>query len=185
MKPEFRFTPGENVILAKLDDAQKATTNAILAKHGINPEKQGSPTQLASMSCVALPTCGLALAESERTMPGLLTRLEGLLAELGLQEEELIVRMTGCPNGCARPYMAELAFVGKGPNRYQIYIGGNEPSTRLNRLYKDSVKGDELLDELRPILTRYRQERGAGERFGDFCARVIWPEAALEEFNRR
>ena len=128
------------------------------------------------MSCPALPTCGLALAESERAMPGIITRIEGLLAELGLQQEELIVRMTGCPNGCARPYMAEIAFVGKGPNKYQIYLGGNEASTRLNQVYKDSVKGEELLNELRPLLLRYRGERHPGERFGDFCARVIWQE---------
>jgi len=86
------------------------------------------------------------------------------------------VRMTGCPNGCARPYMAEIAFVGKCPNKYQIYLGGNEGSTRLNRLYKDSVKGEDLLSELQPILTRFVRERHAGERFGDFCARVIWSE---------
>jgi len=109
-------------------------------------------------------------------LPSILTGIEGLLSELDLQQEELIIRMTGCPNGCARPYMAEIAFVGKGPNKYQIYLGGNEPSTRLNRLYKDMVKGDELLAELRAVLTRYLQQRIAEERFGDFCARVIWPE---------
>jgi sulfite reductase (NADPH) hemoprotein beta-component len=129
------------------------------------------------MACPALPTCGLALAESERYMPGLLTELEGVLEEVGLRNEELTVRMTGCPNGCARPYMAEIAFVGKGPNKYQIYLGGNEGSTRLNRLYKDSVKGEDLLPELRPLLLRYREQRKNGERFGDFCARVLWPEA--------
>ena len=102
--------------------------------------------------------------------------MEGLLSEVGLPNEELIIRMTGCPNGCARPYMAEIAFVGKGPNKYQIYLGGNEPSTRLNRVYKDSVKGDDLLNELRPLLLRYRAERQQGERFGDFCQRVVWSE---------
>src|SRR5262249_19248392 len=133
-----------------------------------------SRTRLASMACPALPTCGLALAESERALPDLLTGLEGLLKDLGLDQEEIVVRMTGCPNGCARPYMAEVAFVGKGPNRYQIYLGGNEASTRLNRLYKDSVKGEELLVELRDLLGRYRGQREPEERFGDFCARVIW-----------
>jgi len=175
-EPEVRLTASQNLLLVNVRHEQRDGIERLLEKHGISVRNPFSRTRLASMACPALPTCGLALAESERTMPGLLTRLEGLLAELGLQQEELIVRMTGCPNGCARPYMAELAFVGKGPNRYQIYLGGNEPSTRLNRLYKDSVKGDDLLKELRPILARYRQERGAGERFGDFCARVIWPE---------
>ena len=112
-------------------------------------------------------------------MPGVLTQVEGLLTELGLQEEELIIRMTGCPNGCARPYMAEIAFVGKGPNKYQVYFGGNEASTRLNRLYKETVKGDELLNELRAVLGRYKQERNNGERFGDYCERVIWKETAV------
>ena len=124
------------------------------------------------MACPALPTCGLALAESERVMPDVLTQVENLLAELGLRDEEIIIRMTGCPNGCARPYMAEIAFVGKAPNKYQIYLGGNEASTRLNRLYKDSVKGEELMNELRLLLVRYLQERHGGERFGDFCERV-------------
>src|SRR5437588_4881986 len=117
------------------------------------------------MACAALPTCGLALAESERVMPGFLDRLEALLTELGLQDEELIIRMTGCPNGCARPYMAEIAFVGKGPNKYQLYFGGNEASTRLNRLYKDIVKGEDLINELRLVLNRFRQERASNERF--------------------
>ena len=128
------------------------------------------------MACPALPTCGLALAESERVMPGFVSRIESLLGELGMPEEEITVRMTGCPNGCARPYTAEIAMVGKAPNKYQIYLGGNEGSTRLNRLYKDSVKGDDLMAELRAVLARYRQERQAGERFGDFCARALWSE---------
>ena len=101
------------------------------------------------MACVALPTCALALAESERFLPGLVTDLEEILDAAGLREEDIVIRMTGCPNGCARPYLAELAFVGKAPNKYQVYVGGNEGSTRLNRLYKDSVKGDEILGELR------------------------------------
>jgi len=123
-----------------------------------------------------LPTCGLALAESERAMPDLLTRIENLLKEIGMEQEELIVRMTGCPNGCARPYMAELAFVGKAPNKYQVYLGGNEAGTRLNRLFKDSVKGEDIIPEVRAVLARFKAERQAGERFGDFCARVIWEE---------
>src|SRR2546425_35420 len=170
-QPEVRLTASQNLLLVNVRPEQRTPLDQLLSEHGVSANNPFSRTRLASMSCPALPTCGLALAESERTMPGLLTRMEGLLAELGLQEEELIVRMTGCPNGCARPYMAEVAFVGKGPNKYQIYLGGNEPSTRLNRLYKDMVKGDELLAELRAVLTRYLQQRIAEERFGDFCAR--------------
>ena len=125
------------------------------------------------MACPALPTCGLALAESERYMPELLTGLEGLLQELGLGTEEIIGRMTGCPTGCSRPYGAELGLVGKAPNKYQIYLGGNPGGTRLNRLYKDSVKADDLLGELRLLLARFAGERQPGEHFGDFCERTV------------
>jgi sulfite reductase (NADPH) hemoprotein beta-component len=177
--PQFRFTPNENVILAGLDDGQKDATNAILAHHGINPERQGTPTQLASMSCVALPTCGLALAESERIMPGFVARVDDLLRETGLPERDLIIRITGCPNGCARPYMAEVALVGRAPNTYQMFLGGNEPSTRLNRLFKDKVSLDGAIEELRPLLLRYKAERQNGERFGDWVARVLFGELNL------
>ena len=140
------------------------------------PERQGSILRRASMACVALPTCGLALAESERYLPDLITRLEGLLAEVGLGDQEMTIRMTGCPNGCARPYMAEIGFVGKAPGRYQVWLGGNEASTRLNRLYRDMVKDPDIVTELRPLFARYAQERLAAERFGDWVARVLWQE---------
>jgi sulfite reductase (NADPH) hemoprotein beta-component len=175
-QPEVRLTATQNLLLVNVEESQRAKIDELLAEHGVSAANPFSRTRLASMACPALPTCGLALAESERTLPGILSRLEELLASLNLSDEELIVRMTGCPNGCARPYMAEIAFVGKCPNKYQLYLGGNEGSTRLNRLYKDSVKGEDLLTELKPILTRFVRERHAGERFGDFCARVIWSE---------
>ncbi len=178
---EVRLTASQNLLLVNVAPGQRAAVEQVLNEHGISVANPFSRTRLASMACPALPTCGLALAESERTLPGLLTQFEGLLAEVGLKDEELVIRMTGCPNGCARPYMAEIAFVGKGPNKYQLYLGGNEPSTRLNRVYKDSVKGDDLLNELRPLLVRFRQERSHGERFGDFCARAIWPETPVPD----
>lgn len=173
-QPEVRLTPSQNLLLVNVPVEDKSEIDRILADQGVSVQNPFSRTRLASMACPALPTCGLALAESERTAPALLTLLEGLLNELGLGSEELIVRMTGCPNGCARPYTAEVAFVGKAPNKYQIYLGGNEGSTRLNRLYKDSVKGDDLMQELRPVLVRYIEQRQKGERFGDFCARTMW-----------
>jgi sulfite reductase (NADPH) hemoprotein beta-component len=175
-QPEVRLTSSQNLLLVNVRPEQRTDLEQLLSEHGVSASNPFSRTRLASMACPALPTCGLALAESERTMPGILTQVETLLSDLGLQEEELIIRMTGCPNGCARPYMAEIAFVGKGPNKYQIYLGGNEASTRLNRLYKDIVKGDDLLAELRVVLTRYLKERNLGERFGDFCQRVLWEE---------
>jgi sulfite reductase (NADPH) hemoprotein beta-component len=177
-EPEVRLTASQNLLLVDVKPEQRAEIDRELAEHGVHSNNPFSPTRLASMACPALPTCGLALAESERMMPEFLTRIEALLTELGMQEQELTVRMTGCPNGCARPYMAEVAFVGKAPNKYQIYLGGNEASTRLNRLYKESVKTEDLTNELRIVLARFLSEKTPGERFGDFCARVLWTEKA-------
>lgn len=173
---EFRLTPNQNVILAAVTEADQPAITALLAAHGVKTENQTSVLRAAAMACPALPTCGLALAESERMFPGLLDRLEKLCAEVGLDGEEIIIRSTGCPNGCARPYMAELALVGKAPGRYQIWVGGNAAGTRLNRVWKDTVKESDLEAELRPVLSRYAQERQDGERFGDWAARVLWPE---------
>ena len=130
------------------------------------------------MACPALPTCGLALAESERMLPGLIDRIEKLCAEVGLAGQEIIIRSTGCPNGCARPYLAELAFVGKAPGRYQIWLGSDAAGTRLNRVWKDTVKDGDIENELRPVLARYAKERNSGERLGDWCDRVLLKEPA-------
>lgn len=184
-QPEVRLTAAQNILLLNLQPEHRAHVDRILNEHGVMKHQALSRTRLAAMACPALPTCGLALAESERAMPDLLPRIEGLLAEVGLQDEEIIVRMTGCPNGCARPYMAEIAFVGKAPNKYQIYFGGNAAGTRLNRLYKDSVRGEDLISELRPVLERYLKVRTAGERFGDFCTRVLWQESTASTESSR
>ncbi|MEW6303517.1 MAG: NADPH-dependent assimilatory sulfite reductase hemoprotein subunit [Verrucomicrobiota bacterium] len=173
---EFRLSANQNVILANVSDADKAAIDALLKSHGVKTEKQASVMHAAAMSCPALPTCGLALAESERMLPGLVDRIESLSAEVGLAGEEIIIRSTGCPNGCARPYMAEIGFVGKAPGRYQIWLGGNESGTRLNRLWKDAVKDPEIINELRPVFERYATERQNGERFGDWCDRVLLQE---------
>ena len=176
-KPEIRLTPGNNLILANIPSGQREAITAMLAKHGLPVENQGSAVRLGSMACVSLPTCGLGLAESERYLPGLITEIEGLFAEVGLGNEEIIIRMTGCPNGCARPYMAEVGLVGKAPGKYQLYLGGNESSTRLNRLFLETVKDGEIVNELRPLLLRYKDGRLGGERFGDWVARVLWEKA--------
>jgi sulfite reductase (NADPH) hemoprotein beta-component len=177
-QPEVHLTPANNVILANLAAAQQYEITRVFAEHGVQTERehQGSILRRASMACVSLPTCGLGLAESERYLPELITRLEGLLAEVGLGGQEITIRMTGCPNGCARPYMAEIGFVGKAPGRYQVWLGGNEASTRLNRLYRDMVKDPDIVTELRPLFARYAKERLAEERFGDWVARVLWAE---------
>jgi sulfite reductase (NADPH) hemoprotein beta-component len=175
---EFRLTGNQNVILANVSDADIAGINAVFAEHGVRTENQASLLHGNSMACPALPTCGLALAESERALPGLVDRIEKLCGDLGLGAEEIVIRSTGCPNGCARPYMAEIGFVGKAPGRYQLWLGGNASGTRLNKLFKDVLKEAELETELRPLLARFATERTASERFGDWCDRVLLKEAA-------
>jgi sulfite reductase (NADPH) hemoprotein beta-component len=178
-QPEVRLTPANNVLLANLRAEDQAAVAALFAAHGVDLNRQGTRLRRASMACVALPTCGLALAEAERYLPRLIGDLDALTGELGLGDQEIAIRMTGCPNGCARPYMAEIGFVGKAPGKYQIYLGGNETCTRLNRLWKETVKDTEIVSELRVVLGRYARERAPGERFGDFAARVLWPEQAV------
>jgi sulfite reductase (NADPH) hemoprotein beta-component len=170
---EFRLSANQNIIIANVPESDKAALTSLLAEHGVKTDGQATVLHRAAMACPALPTCGLALAESERMLPGLVDRIEKLCAEVGLEGEEIVIRSTGCPNGCARPYMAEIGFVGKAPGRYQLWLGGDVSGTRLNRLYKDVVKDNDLESELRPILARYASERKAGERFGDWCDRVL------------
>ncbi|MGV3754533.1 MAG: NADPH-dependent assimilatory sulfite reductase hemoprotein subunit [Verrucomicrobiota bacterium] len=176
--PEYRLTPSQNIILANIKAADEAAITKILAEHGVPVENQTSALRRASMACPSMPTCGLGLAESERYLPGLMGQIEGLLSEVGLADHEIIIRMTGCPNGCARPYMSEIGFVGKGPGRYQMYLGGNEACTRLNKLHKDLIKDPEIIPELRNLFTRYAAERVGSERFGDWVERVLWKEQA-------
>ena len=175
---EFRLTANQNVILANVNDADKVAINAIFAEHGVKTENQASLLHGNSMACPALPTCGLALAESERMLPGLVDRIEKLCGNLGLGSEEIVIRSTGCPNGCARPYMAEIAFVGKAPGRYQLWLGGNASGTRLNKIYKDVIKEADVETELGPLFARFAKERHTGERFGDWCERVLLKEVA-------
>jgi sulfite reductase (NADPH) hemoprotein beta-component len=179
-KTEIRLTPSQNLLLVNVKSAERGPINQILTAHGVAVENQATVIRRASMACPALPTCGLALAESERFLPDLLTRIENLLTEVGLPGEEIVIRMTGCPNGCARSSMAELGFIGKAPGKYQIYVGGNESSTRLNRLYKETIKTEDMVNELRPTFLRFKHERIGSERFGDFAARVLWPEVAVQ-----
>jgi sulfite reductase (NADPH) hemoprotein beta-component len=175
--PDLRLTPSQNILLVNVPSASRDRITELLALHGVPVDNQASVIRRASMACPALPTCGLALAESERVMPDILDRIEGVLAELGLRDEEIIIRMTGCPNGCARPYTAELALVGKAPGKYQLYVGGNHTGGRLAGLFRDNVKADDIAAELRPWFSRFARERLAAERFGDFCHRVLLPEA--------
>jgi sulfite reductase (NADPH) hemoprotein beta-component len=173
---EFRLTANQNIIIANVSEEDKHPINMLLAAYGVKTENQATALHAAAMACPALPTCGLALAESERMLPGFIDRIEKLLAEVGLAGEEIIIRSTGCPNGCARPYMAEIGFVGKAPGRYQVWLGGDVTGARLNRVWKDMLKEADLETEFRPVFTRFANERHAGERFGDWCARVFLQE---------
>ena len=175
---EFRLTANQNIVVANVDDAAKDAITAVLMAHGVDVARQSTRMHQASIACPALPTCGLSLAESERYLPGLVDQIEGVMAEVGIPDEEIFIRMTGCPNGCARPYMAEIGFVGKGPGRYQLWLGGNATSTRLARVHKEMVKEAEILPELRGLFVRFAAERTPGERFGDWAARTLWTAAA-------
>ncbi len=174
--PEIRLTPGNNVLLADIEPAQKDDITRLFAGHGVTIGGQGTLLRRGSMACVALPTCGLAVAESERYLPSLIGRIEAVLCELGLSGQEFLIRMTGCPNGCARPYTAEIGFIGRSLGLYEIWLGGNDTGTRLNRIYKETVKDADIVGTLRPLFARYAAERHGDERFGDWCARTVWNE---------
>lgn len=175
---DFRLTPSQNLTLSGVTSAQKPVIEAILAKHGLDRENDRSGMRLNALSCVALPTCGLALAESERALPELLGKFESVLEENGLSRDAISLRVTGCPNGCARPYLAEIGLVGKAPNKYALYVGAAYNGTRLNRLLSPSVSLDGAVETLRPVIKRYATERLRGEGFGDFCQRAVLPEDA-------
>lgn len=166
---EFRLTPNQNLIIAGVEAGDKDLIESLLREHGLANDWSG--LRLGAMACVALPTCGLALAESERYLPSLVDSLEPVLDEAGLRQDEIIIRMTGCPNGCARPFLAEIGLVGRGPGVYNLYLGAAFDGTRLNKLYRQDVGHDEIVDALRPLLLAYASERAAGERFGDFTVR--------------
>lgn len=166
------LTSQQNLLLTGIAAADRPLVDRVCDDHGIVPVERIAPVRRWAMACPALPTCGLALAESERAMPGILAELEVELARLGLGDAELTVRMTGCPNGCARPYTADLAFVGRSADRYAVFVGGSMLGTRLGTQVADLVRREDLVAAVRPLLERYRTERGPGERFGDFHHRV-------------
>jgi sulfite reductase (NADPH) hemoprotein beta-component len=175
---DFRLTPSQNLSISGVTAAQKPVIDGILKKHGLDKENERSGLRLNALSCVALPTCGLALSESERVLPGLLSKLEPVLEGAGLQRDAISLRMTGCPNGCARPYLAEIGLVGKAPNKYALYLGAKYQGTRLNRLYSAAVTLDQAVELVTPIIQRYAKERQAGEGFGDYCDRAVLPKDA-------
>lgn len=169
---EFRLTPNQNVIISNVTDEMKGKIGELVEKYHLTDGKHASALRRNSMSCVAFPTCGLAMAEAERYLPELLGKIEEILDEAGLREEEIVIRMSGCPNGCSRPALAEMAFIGKGPGKYNLYLGGSFTGDRLACLYKENIGEEEILASLRPILLQYAKERQEGEHFGDFVIRA-------------
>jgi len=170
-KGEFRLTGNQHLILSNVPDAELPRMKQLLKKYKLD-NTNFSALRLSSSACVAFPTCGLAMAESERYLPELITKLESTIEEAGLRQDSIVMRMTGCPNGCARPWVAEVAFVGKAYGAYNMYLGGGYHGQRLNKLYRSSIKEEEILEIMRPLVKRYAAERGEGERFGDFCIRI-------------
>lgn len=168
---DFVVTSNQNLVIANATAKTKPKIEAILEKHGV-AISTSSGLRRNAMACVALPTCGLALAESERFLPDLVSKLEDSLDAAGLREEDIVVRMTGCPNGCARPYLAEIGFVGRAPGLYNLYLGAAFDGTRLSKLYAQDVNEEQILKLLDPVIKRYAKERNEGEHFGDFVIRA-------------
>lgn len=170
-KGRFRLTPNQNLIIAGVAPQDRASVEVLLAKHGLEKSNAQSALRLNSIACVALPTCPLAMAEAERYLPDLVTRIEAILSENGLSAEPITIRMSGCPNGCSRPYVAEIALTGRAPGKYSLWLGGGFHGERLNRLVAENVGEERILEILSQKLSSYARERRAGERFGDFIAR--------------
>ncbi len=171
-KANFRFTANQNVIISDVSAGDKEVINQVLLNFNIIEHTgSASPIRKNAMACVALPTCPLALAEAQRYMPSLLSKIEPLLEKNGLQHEDIIVRMTGCPNGCARSYIAEIGFVGTGPGKYNLHLGGDYEGERLNKIYKESLEEAAILTELDGLFANYKNERREREKFGDYIMR--------------
>ncbi|MFG0215922.1 assimilatory sulfite reductase (NADPH) hemoprotein subunit [Brevibacillus porteri] len=169
---DFRLTPNQNLLIGNVTSEKKPEIEQIIQAYGLTDGTSYSALRRNSMACVSLPTCGLAMAEAERYLPTLLDEVELILDEAGLRDEEIVIRMTGCPNGCARPALAEISFIGKAVGKYNMYLGGGFSGNRLNKLYRENIGEAEILNELRPILNRYAKEREEGEHFGDFVIRA-------------
>ncbi len=182
---DFRLTPNQNLMIAGVPDddqpggaeAGKTVIDALLTKHGLSGFRTRKPVHLNALACVALPTCGLAMAEAERYLPSFVERFEELLSRHDLEDERVHLRITGCPNGCARPYVAEVALVGKGPGRYNLMLGGNLVGSRVATLFRENVDEGEILAALEPLFSDYARQRQPDEGFGDYFVRTAGARA--------
>ena len=167
----FRLTPNQNLIIADVAPEDRPAIEALLAEHGLSDENLTSALRLNSIACVALPTCPLAMAEAERYLPELISKIEPVLASHGLEKDAITIRMSGCPNGCSRPYVAEIAFTGRAPGKYDLWLGGGFHGERLAVQYRENIGEPAILEILSDLFGRYAAERAAGEHFGDFLWR--------------
>ncbi len=191
LAPGIRLTAYQKLLFTGIADSDRGTLEELLHQHQVPLASELSVVRKWSMACVALPTCGLAITESERALPGVIDALETVLQQLGLTQERLTVRMTGCPNGCVRPYNADIGFVGRAKGRYTVLLGGNILGTRLTFIYQDRVSEADLVPVLAPLLAYFQQGREANESFGDFCSRKgvddlrAWAESFQSEGNAK
>ena len=168
---EFRISPNQNMIISNIKPETKTQVQALLDEYQISIGESESPSRLNSLACVAFPTCSLAMAEAERYLPSFIDKFEVLLDKYALKEQPINIRMTGCPNGCARPFLGEIGMVGKGPGKYNLYLGASHIGHRLNKLYRENINEQQILAELDPILKDYAENRSPKEHFGDFVVR--------------
>ncbi|WP_442483115.1 NADPH-dependent assimilatory sulfite reductase hemoprotein subunit [Aeoliella sp. SH292] len=172
LKPSIRLTAHQNILFCDIADADRERLEGILVHHNVILTDDISLSRRWSMACPALPMCGLSITESERLLPSIMDQMEKELATLGLEGEVFTTHMTGCPNGCARPYNSDLGIVGKAKGKYTLFLGGRRQGDRLNWIYKDLVPEEELVSTLVPVFEQFRDNRQPGEAFGDFCDRV-------------
>lgn len=176
-RPNLRLTPQQDVLLCDLSPADRPAIEGLLREHGIPLPERISLVQQYSMACPAIPTCGLAISEAERALPGIIDELASRAAELGLANEPIAVRMTGCPNGCVRPYQSDIGIVGRSGDKYTVFVGGNIQGTQLNFMLQDLTPREQIVPLLLPLLRKYHEARQNGEGFGDFCRRIGQQEA--------
>ncbi|AOC92442.1 assimilatory sulfite reductase (NADPH) hemoprotein subunit [Bacillus amyloliquefaciens] len=180
---DFRLTSNQNLIIGNVSSQKKQQISELIEQYGLTDGRQHSALRRSSMACVALPTCGLAMAEAERYLPKLIDKIEEIVDENGLRDEEITIRMTGCPNGCARHALGEIGFIGKAPGKYNMYLGAAFDGSRLSKMYRENIGEEEILSELRTILPRYAKEREEGEHFGDFVIRAGIIKATTDGTN--
>ncbi|WP_027329429.1 NADPH-dependent assimilatory sulfite reductase hemoprotein subunit [Marinimicrobium agarilyticum] len=183
---EFRITCNQNLIIARVSAEERAAIQERVDHYALDDGSRSTPLARNAISCVAFPTCGLAMAESERYLPELTGKIHALMEAAGIGQDTIHLRVSGCPNGCARPYLGEIALTGKAPGKYNLFLGADTGGQRLNRLYRENIDESQILTDLKPLLERYAQEREADEGFGDFLYRdgVLSAHAGSEDFHQ-